>query len=372
VTFLARNGPSSPQDRWEENAGVSPFTLAVEVAALVAAVEFVDPDEDAYLLSLADYWNERIEDWTFVTDGPLAKGEAGYYVRLAPTTEGAHVGRIDVRNRVGVSLEPGAMVGLEFMYLARLGLRRAKDEKLEATLAVVERELRVDTPMGPAYHRYNEDGYGEHADGSPFDGTGIGRAWPLLTGERGHFELLRGGDPLPYLDAMTAMTGPGGLLPEQVWDTAPIPARFLAPGKPAGSAMPLVWAHAELVKLLAAAKRGEPLEMLEAVRSRYNSQRPEADTWHWRVAALFRAMPAGRDLLVEHDQRFILHRGVDGWQGASDLPSAPLPFGLQGVRLERSELAGHHSVQLALRDAASGQRIGEDCDIELGSRGAPG
>ncbi len=290
ATFLARSGPSSPQDRWEENAGLNPFTLAVEVAALVAAVEFVDADEDAYLLSLADYWNERIEDWTFVSGGPLADGGEGYYVRLAPTAEGPLVGRVDIRNRVGLSLEPAALVGLEFMYLARLGLRRADDPKLKATLAVVERVLRVDTPAGPAYHRYNEDGYGEHEDGGPFDGTGIGRAWPLLTGERGHFELLLGGDPMPYLEAMTAMTGPGGLLPEQVWDTAPIPGRFLVPGKPTGSAMPLVWAHAELLKLLTAAKRGEPLELLDAVRSRYNFQRPAG-----RHLALARLRPLQGD-----------------------------------------------------------------------------
>ena len=366
ATFLARSGPSSPQDRWEENAGLNPFTLAVEVAALVAAVEFVDADEDAYLLSLADYWNERIEDWTFVSGGPLADGGEGYYVRLAPTAEGPLVGRVDIRNRVGLSLEPAALVGLEFMYLARLGLRRADDPKLKATLAVVERVLRVDTPAGPAYHRYNEDGYGEHEDGGPFDGTGIGRAWPLLTGERGHFELLLGGDPMPYLEAMTAMTGPGGLLPEQVWDTAPIPGRFLVPGKPTGSAMPLVWAHAELLKLLTAAKRGEPLELLDAVRSRYNFQRPQADTWHWRVSAPFKAMPTGRDLLVEHDHPFILHRGFDGWQEAQDVPSTPLPFGLHGVRLERGGLAGRHSVQLALRHAVTGERIGEDAEIALG------
>ncbi len=373
ATFIARNGPTSPQDRWEENAGVNPFTLAVEVAALVAAVEFVDADEDAYLLSLADYWNERIEDWTFADDGPLSRGTGadgagtgGYYVRIAPTTDGPLVGRIDVRNRVGVSVEPAAMVGLEFMYLARLGLRRAKDEKLESTLAVVERVLRVDTPMGPAYHRYNEDGYGEHEDGGPFDGTGVGRAWPLLTGERGHFELLRGGDPLPYLEAMTAMTGPGGLLPEQVWDTAALPDRYLTPGKPTGGAMPLVWAHAELLKLLTAAKRGEPLELLEAVRSRYNFQRPQATAWHWRLSAPFRTMPVGRDLLVEHDQPFILHQGVDGWQGARDRPSTPLPFGLHGVRIDHGELQGRHSVELALRRAVTDERIGGDEQIRLG------
>ena len=115
---------------------------------------------------------------------------------------------------------------------------------------------KVDTPTGPVWHRYNGDGYGEHDDGSAYDGTGRGRAWPLLTGERGHYELCAGRDPLPYLEAMARMASPGGMLPEQVWDAAPIPAAACCPGRPTGSAMPLVWAHAEFLKLAMAAASG--------------------------------------------------------------------------------------------------------------------
>lgn len=91
------------------------------------------------------------------------------------------------------------------------------------TLKVIDALLKVDTPNGVSWHRYNGDGYGEHADGAPFDGVGEGRAWPLLTGERGHFELAAGNDPLPYLESMAAMSGRGGMLPEQVWDSKAIP-----------------------------------------------------------------------------------------------------------------------------------------------------
>ena len=254
------------------------------MAALVAAAEFVDADEDAYLLSLADYWNERIEAWTFVEHGPLSgEGGGGYYVRLVPAAgEGGPQGRVEVRNRVGTAVDAAAMVGLDFLYLVRLGLRQPDDARVRSSLEVAERTLCVETPSGPGYRRYNLDGYGEHEDGAPYDGTGVGRAWPLLTGERGHHEVAAGGDALPYLEAMARMTGPGGLLPEQVWDADPIPDRGLLPGKPTGAAMPLVWAHAEFVKLLRARGTGRPLEMLEAVRARYDGLRPRADTWHWR------------------------------------------------------------------------------------------
>jgi GH15 family glucan-1,4-alpha-glucosidase len=124
-------------------------------------------------------------------------------------------------------------------------LRKADDPCILDSLKAVDHLLKTDTPNGPVWHRYNSDGYGEHDDGSAFDGTGRGRGWPLLTGERGHYALSAGEDVLPYLESMMAMSSPLGLIPEQVWDSDPIVEHDLKPGKPSGSAMPLVWAHSE-------------------------------------------------------------------------------------------------------------------------------
>jgi len=355
--FLARTGPLTPQDRWEENAGANPFTLAVEVAALVAASPFLSADEASYAVELADFWNERIEDWTYVDDGPLARdhGVPGYYLRIAPPPSGGGLrGRIEVRNRVGERLDAAALVSLDFLALTRLGLRDPHDPRIEATATLVDRLLAVNLPTGTAYHRYNDDGYGEHADGSPFDGTGIGRVWPLLAGERAHLSLQQGEDPLPALRAMAAMTGPGGLIPEQVWDADPIPERFLEPGKPSGSAMPLVWAHAEFLKLAFARDAGHPLELLDAVAERYGAERPEAASWHWREAVPFDALPRGRALLVERTRPFTMHLGFDGWQDVQDREATRSPFGLYGVRLAPDELSPHASLEFSLRDTASG------------------
>jgi glucoamylase len=141
--------------------------------------------------------------------------------------------------------------------------------------------LKVQTPFGPSWHRYNGDGYGEHMDGSPYDGVGVGRAWPLLTGERGHLEVAAGRDPLPYLDAMAAMTGPAGMIPEQVWDAAALPDRNLWPGKPTGAAMPLVWAHAEFIKLAASRQLKRPFDRPDAVRQRSSEKRTTPDFALW-------------------------------------------------------------------------------------------
>lgn len=345
--FIARSGPASPQDRWEENPGVSPFTLAVAISALIGASPWLSADERAYALSLADDWNERLESWCYVSDTPIARqlGVAGYYVRIAmPEGDAGMNPQVQLRNRAGETIAASTLVSLDFSYLVRLGLRHGRDPRVLDTLRVVDHELRVDTPSGAVYHRYNDDGYGEYDDGRPFDGNGVGRAWPLLTGERGHLALQAGEDPIEYLRTMSRCTSPGGLLPEQVWDAAPIAALELEPGRPSGSAMPLLWAHAEFLKLLVARERGVPIEMLHAVRIRYSNGQPgavrPATAYHWRIEVPSSELPRGRDLIIEDREPFTLHFGVDGWQHIADRAAAPLPFGLWGVRLTDAELAG--------------------------------
>ncbi|HEY7300843.1 MAG TPA: glycoside hydrolase family 15 protein [Xanthobacteraceae bacterium] len=368
--FLVAHGPISPQDRWEENAGISPFTLAIEIVALIAATEFLRGNERDYVLSLADYWNERIEDWTYVVGESLAAqfGVDGYYVRIGPAAvQGGLCGRVNIANRWGESLPAIALIGMEYLHLVRLGLRAPDDRRIQNTSKITESLLKVETPFGIAYHRYNEDGYGEHADGSPYDGNGIGRAWPLLTGERGHFELQAGHDPLPYLEMMTRMTGPTGLIPEQVWDGPPLPKRGLVPGKPTGSAMPLVWAHAEFLKLLCARERGRPLEFLDCVKKHLRGRPADVGTWHWRSDTPFAALPDDRDCLIEMESPFVLHMGFDGWQKVEDRSSTPLAFGRHGVRLTKSEVAGKRVLDFTRYVTDAAQWEGTDHHVQLAS-----
>ncbi|MCB1845215.1 MAG: hypothetical protein KDI09_19770, partial [Halioglobus sp.] len=257
LAFIVKMGPISDQDRWEEDRGLNAFTLAVSIAALVSGAALLPDDERALVLDLADDWNARIESWLFTTDSMLARqsGVNGHYMRVAPADgllDATAARRIlPIKNR---NPDPGLsaqnQVAMDFLQLVRFGLRSAHDPKLRDSLTVADEHLRVETPAGPGWHRYNEDGYGEHEDGSAYDGTGIGRLWPLLTGERGHYALLAGEDPQPYLATMCAMAGTGGMLPEQVWDVDLSRAEHPGAGRPTGSAMPLAWAHAEFIKLL--------------------------------------------------------------------------------------------------------------------------
>jgi GH15 family glucan-1,4-alpha-glucosidase len=132
AAYLARAGPVSPQDRWEESPGASPFTLAVSIAALTAAATYwLDGAEREYALALADCWNERIEEWTYVAATELARTRsvAGYYVRIGPPAGvGGLRGSVEVANRGGETLPASALVG-HLPPLRRRRLRRRRRRK---------------------------------------------------------------------------------------------------------------------------------------------------------------------------------------------------------------------------------------------------
>ena len=223
--------------------------------------------------------------------------------------------------------------------------------------------LKVETPNGPVWHRYNGDGYGEHPDGSPFDGWGIGRGWPLLTGERGHYALANGEDPLSYLHAMMAMTGSGGMIPEQVWDAPAIPERGLFPGKPSGSAMPLVWAHGEWIKLLYSHIIGRPFDRPDAVWQRYQGLRPAIGWVTWRQRYRLRSLPQGKRLRIELLAPAIVHWGVDGWQNRKDAQTADSTLRIHFVELATENLLTDQRVNFTLNWLDSGNWEGQDFQV---------
>ncbi|MBN6740924.1 glycosyl hydrolase [Acidithiobacillus sp. MC6.1] len=369
--FIIHEGPVTGQDRWEEDGGINPFTMAVAIAALVEGANLAGDKAAECALMLADYWNARLEDWTFVKDTDLAKHYQvlGYFVRITPkdvlVQDGAKDEWVLIKNRAhDPHLPASEQVANDFLQLVRYGLRSADDPHIVASVKVMDALLKTDTPSGPVWHRYNGDGYGEHADGSPFDGTGIGRGWPLLVGERGHYALAAGEDTLPYIHAMAAMTGKGGLLPEQIWDTDPIPEKELSPGHPSGSAMPLVWAHGEFVKLCHSFVKGEPIDRPAATWKRYAGKRPEIDYRIWRLRQRPRQVLAGQTLRLLLHAPFTVHWGINGWQEVQDLHSEDWQLGHVAI-LPLRALATGESVQFAIRWQDSGDWQGENFHIDI-------
>lgn len=371
IRFLLRQGPVTGQDRWEEDSGINPFTMAVVIAALVDGAQFLSGKARDCALMVADYWNARLEDWTFVRGTDLAGRFAtpGYYIRTAPEDvllhDGAYREWVLIKNRAhDPHLPASEQVGTDFLQLVRYGLRAADDPGVVASLKVIDALLKTDTPNGPVWHRYNGDGYGEHRDGRPFDGTGVGRGWPLLVGERGHYAVVAGADALPYLNTMTRMTGQGGLLPEQVWDTDAIPERGLFPGQPSGSAMPLVWAHAEFIKLCHSHVLGHPVDRPAATWQRYQGKRPQIDYRLWSLRQRPRVLCAGEELRVLLHAPFTLHWGTNGWQGVRDTASEDWELGHLAVVASRQFRAGE-SIQFTIQWRDGGRWQGEDFHLEI-------
>jgi glucoamylase len=231
-------------------------------------------------------------------------------------------------------------VSLDAFALVRFGLRAADDPRIVSTRTVVDATLEVVTPSGPAWHRYEGDIYGEHADGRPFNGTGIGRAWPLLTGERAHYELAAGRTDraLELARAMERMAGESGLLPEQVWDSVDIPRRELFLGRASGSAMPLVWAHAEYLKLCRSLQDERVFDMPPQTVQRYLVDQTPSSHIAWRFNNKIRAMPPGRLLRVETLVAARVHWSVDGWRTARDAATRDTTLGVHIADLETSGL----------------------------------
>jgi glucoamylase len=360
VSFIIRNGPVTQQDRWEEDAGYSPFTLAAEISGLLAAADIADltghSDQAQTMRDTADAWNDNIERWVYATGGDLAEqlGVSGYYVRIAPPeSDGAASptqGFVPIKNRA-----PGQdgerayhVISPDALALVRFGLRAHDDPRILNTLRAIDALLAVELPQGPCWYRYNGDGYGEHKDGSAFDGTGIGRAWPLLAGERGHYAVAAGhrDEAEALLTVMENSTaGHSRLLPEQVWDAADIPALELFRGKPSGSACPLVWAHSEYIKLRRSIRDGKIFDQPPQTVHRYLVEKPVRRIFGWRFNNKARTIPRNKTLRIVMLSPALVHWSIDGWKTVHDtetrdsglgihvldLPTASLPVGGEAV-----------------------------------------
>jgi glucoamylase len=343
--YLIRHGPVTPQERWEENAGYSPSTLAANIAALTCAAAFArergDEATAAFFQQHADFLEQHIEAWTVTTEGTLLPGVTRHFIRIHPANpddptphEDPNRGTITIRNRAPgerADFPAKDVVDAGFLELVRYGIRKGGDPLIEDSLRVVDAVLKVETPYGPCWRRYNHDGYGQRADGGAYEGWGTGRAWPLLTGERGHYELAAGRDPRPYLRAIEGFATEAGLLPEQVWDAPDRPEARMFLGRPTGAAMPLMWAHAEYIKLLRSTSDGHIFDNVPVVAERYSGRRSGRPMEIWTFRRRVATVPPGAILRVEACAAFRLHWTDDEWGATRDTTSTPTVIGVDFV-----------------------------------------
>jgi glucoamylase len=262
--FIVRNGPRTDQDRWEEKSGYSPSSLAAQIAGLVCAAEIAKANRDEVsakrYLDTADNWAQNVEKWTVTKPD----GARGYYLRITANDNPNDGAEMEINSSTR-RVDERKIVDAGFLELVRLGIKGPRDPLIVESLKLIDQLIKVKTPMGDAWYRYNHDAYGETPDGGKYDGrNGVGRGWPLLTGERGEYELAAGNieSARRRLDTLAGFANDGLMIPEQVWDRGQI-------GAGTGSATPLAWSMAQFIRLAMSIERGRNVETPRVVWERY-------------------------------------------------------------------------------------------------------
>jgi len=265
--FILRHGPRTDQDRWEEKPGYSPATIAAEIAGLVCAAEIAqingDPAGKKYL-ETADYWAQNLERWTVTKN----EHDSGYYLRITENDNPNDGATMEINSSSRV-VDERKILDAGFLELVRLGIKGPHDPFIVESLKLIDQLIKVETPAGDAWYRYNHDAYGETPDGGNYDGrNGAGRLWTLLTGERGEYELAAGDirSARKRLETLAAFANDGRMIPEQVWDR-----KGPRPGTGTGSATPLAWSMAQFIRLAMSIRTGKNVETPRVVVERYIS-----------------------------------------------------------------------------------------------------
>jgi glucoamylase len=375
--YLILHGPVTGQERWEENSGYSPSTIATLIAALVCAAEFARRRRGEtgaqFLLDYADWLNAHVDGWTSTSCGELVAGKPRHYIRITPaspddpsaTPDPDHA-TIAIAN--GGGTHPARnIIGGDFLHLVRLGIRDALDPLVTDSVAVVDAILKRELPQGPCWRRYNFDGYGQKPDGSAYDGTGEGRSWPILTGERAHYEIAAGRDPLPLITAMEKFANAGGMLPEQVWDAPDLADGKMIFGRPTGSAMPLCWAHAEYLSLVRSHKDGICFDRPAPAYERYVKGKRKSAIEMWTFAHQLPTIETGKKLRLIAAAPGSVHWSADGWNSIGDVEMRNTGLGCWFADLETNHLLPGENVAFTFR----WQDKWEGRDFAVGIRPTP-
>jgi glucoamylase len=324
ANYIINHGPSTGQERWEENSGYSPSTIAAEIAGLVCAADIArvngDTSDQTTWDNKADYWQGMVPNWTFTTNGSL-DGKSDYFIRISPDGNPNDGSTITNANGGG-TYNQNAVVDAGFLELVRQGVMPGDSPYITLSLPVIDTTISQTINGNQYWYRYNHDGYGEHSDGSNYNGTGIGRLWPILSGERGIYSIASGNSADASLTAMTAAENGSGMIPEQVWDNS-APAGYTS-GTPTKSMNPLNWAMGEYITLLFSASSKTIADVPSIVYTRYvtNQYHPHAgNTIDYNSS---QAQPGDALTIYYHgsldgQSSVDLHWGYNNWNGISDV-----------------------------------------------------
>src|SRR5215470_2609126 len=315
--YLILQGPVTSQDRWEEAAGYSPSTLAVIIASLASTAQWAKEiglaEVSDVIFSYADWLAAHVEDWMVTKRGELVQGLPRHYIRINPTDAAAPDPHPDPDTTMlqlanGGGLHPARnVVGGDFLHLVRFGIRAADDPIVRDSIKVIDRVIKHDLPQGPAWRRYNHDGYGQKDDGIAND---------------------------------------GGMIPEQLWDAPDLPGDNMKFGQPTGSAMPLCWSHAEYLTLVRSRHDGVPFDRVDAAYQRYVVNRVPSQHEIWTLRHPIRVMPQGKTLRIILPAEATVVWTIDGWKQTNESEANYVDgLNLWFVDLPTTKLAGKAQVE---------------------------
>jgi glucoamylase len=269
ANYLVSNGPYTPQERWEENGGYSPATMAAEIAGLICAASIAETNGATSLAatyqSTAQSWAAQVDNLTYTTSGPYAGGS--YFPRITPDGSPNSGSSISIANGGG-SRDDRTVVDPSFLELVRLGIKAPTATDITNSLTAVDNEIQVTTPEGPVWHRYSFDGYGEASSGGDYTGSGVGNPWPVLSGERGEYDVAGGNlsGAQSLLATLAGAANSGYQISEQVWGGSTGTGGFTF-GQPDNSSTPLMWAMAQYVRLAIDISAGKDVDTPSVVSS---------------------------------------------------------------------------------------------------------
>ena len=289
LSYLIANGPSSPMDRWGGPAGISPYSLTLEIAALLAAADMAEEKQEpgmaTYCRKTADYLYENIDAWTFIDGAYRSTGEGG-----------------------GLSTDA--------LILVRYGLRKADDPRIQDSIRAIDAQLRVDTPHGPSWKRF------------PLDNG----AWPLLTAERALYEVSAGNrENAESLRTTLEAFATNGFFPEQFWGTG---------ADPAGALIPLAWTHAEYILLCCALKENRIVDAPRFTRERYLAKTTTSPFLVWRFNFPCTRLPKGKKLRIEVKNAALIHWTDDNWSTKQHILTRDTRLGIHVAEITPREDAG--------------------------------
>jgi glucoamylase len=286
VRFLMRfrdeetglRAPYSPQERWENQSGYSPATIAAQIDGLVTGAAIARQHGDNKLAKrweqVADRWARKVKGWTMTTNGPLS--DAPYFLRVTKDGKPDRGTTYAIGDGGPARADQRRVVDASFLDLVRFGILPPSDLDVLSSLAVVDQDLAVATPNGTFWHRFSFDGYGETRTGAEWEITEdgaretLGRAWPLLAAERGEYAVAAGQSGASYLASVAAAASGTDMIAEQVWDgRAPTGQACCVAGEGTRSATPLLWSHAALLRLAWTIQTGRPVDQQAVVAQRY-------------------------------------------------------------------------------------------------------